>query len=317
MIRSATWLAAVLAAALFPSTGTALSDVGYYLPPWGAPYRAEEVRVRSPAGMSLGGILTFPEPQTLYPAGSRPPAVVLVGPGGGRDRDGAFPSESGIGNAPFRPFYDLSDTLSRRGVAVLRLDDRGVGASTGRRDSVVLLDRVQDLRAALEFLRRERQVDIRRISLLGMGDGAAVVSVVAATDTALAGVVVLLPDSDAGARITSPTPRPEDPLAAIRGFTAPALVLQGTGGRRPDSVAPHFIEMLQASGNHDVTRRTLRGLDDVFEGLELRGVSSAGARATVPADVRGVVADWLVVRREVALELPPEPVHRRSLRARR
>ena len=54
---------------------------------------------------------------------SRAPAVLLISGSGPQDRD-----ESLLGH---QPFLVLADYLTRRGIAVLRLDDRGVGGSTG------------------------------------------------------------------------------------------------------------------------------------------------------------------------------------------
>jgi len=247
MIRNGIRLVAVFALLLAPAPVLALVDLGYYLPPAGAPYGAEEVRVRSFGRTSLGGILTHPaRSRPAYPRAPREPAVILVGPGGGRDRDGADPRETSLGVAAFRPFYALADTLSRRGIAVLRLDDRGVGASTGRRDSVSLFDRVEDLRASLEFLRRRGEIDRGRITLLGMEDGALVVSAVAATDTELAGVVLMEPSV---ARDASPR--------ALRAFGAPALVLRGEVENRvlPAEVRGEIADWLAARREVPVAKR--------------------------------------------------------------
>src|SRR6185295_10114802 len=79
----------------------------------------------------------------------------------------------------FRPLFDLADTLTQRGIAVMRLDDRGVGASMGMLDSTTILDRTGDARAAIEYLRRRGDVDPERIALLGMSEGALVATMVA------------------------------------------------------------------------------------------------------------------------------------------
>ena len=91
-----------------------------YAPPAGAPYTAEDVVVTTPAGLRLAGTLTRPASRT----GARLPAVVLITGSGAQDRDEATPSIR-----DYRPFREFADTLSRRGIVVLRLDDRGVGGS--------------------------------------------------------------------------------------------------------------------------------------------------------------------------------------------
>ena len=67
--------------------------------------------------MKLAGTLTVP------PGAGPFPAVILITGSGAQDRD-----ESILGH---KPFLVLADYLTRRGVAVLRVDDRGVGGSTG------------------------------------------------------------------------------------------------------------------------------------------------------------------------------------------
>src|SRR5262249_30917732 len=91
-----------------------------YSAPAGAPYTATEVTLRGPAGV-LGGTLTLR-------AGAKGPvpAVVTITGSGLQDRDEYIPVAGG-----YRPFRQLADTLGRRGIAVLRLDDRTVGLSGG------------------------------------------------------------------------------------------------------------------------------------------------------------------------------------------
>jgi hypothetical protein len=92
-----------------------------YDAPADAPYVAEQVTIRTPAGIVLAGTLTKPADRS----GVRLPAVVLITGSGSQDRDEAVPSLGA-----YRPFREIADTLSRRGIAVLRLDDRGVGGTS-------------------------------------------------------------------------------------------------------------------------------------------------------------------------------------------
>src|SRR5690606_17828723 len=100
------------------------------------PYRAEEVVIDTPTeGVRLAGTLTVPE------GGGPFPAVLLITGSGAQDRD-----ETVLGH---KPFLVLADALSRRGVAVLRVDDRGVGGSTGPLDDATTADFAGDAAAAL------------------------------------------------------------------------------------------------------------------------------------------------------------------------
>ncbi|HKK08625.1 MAG TPA: alpha/beta fold hydrolase [Gemmatimonadota bacterium] len=129
-------------------------------PPY--PYTEESVEIEVPdGGVRLAGTLTLPD-------GAGPfPAVVLVSGSGAQDRDETL--------AGHRPFLVLADHLARRGVAVLRTDDRGVGGSTGSTFDATLADRADDLLAAVRLLRGRPDIDPERVGALGHSEGGWVV----------------------------------------------------------------------------------------------------------------------------------------------
>jgi uncharacterized protein len=133
------------------------------------PYREEEVAYDSEPGVRLAATLTLP-------AGVGPfPAVVLITGSGPQDRDESL--------AGHRPFYVLADALTRRGIAVLRADDRGVGRSTGNFLGVQSSEAfATDALAGVRFL--AARADIRRdtIGLLGHSEGGLVAPLAAARD---------------------------------------------------------------------------------------------------------------------------------------
>lgn len=186
---------AIVALAAGVGTGRA-GDPARYLPPPGAPYGAEEVGVRSQELHYLSGTLTAPYD------GKRHPAVVLISDVGRHDRDQA-PSQL----SPYRPFFQIADTLSRRGFAVLRLDDRGVGASTGSLDSATTWDRSFDTRAAVEYLRKRPDINKHKIALLGIGEGGAIAPMIAADDSLLACVVLMAAPAEEGRDLRAPDHR--------------------------------------------------------------------------------------------------------------
>ncbi|MBD2713915.1 alpha/beta fold hydrolase [Microvirga sp. STR05] len=122
------------------------------------PYREQEVSFQNPrSGQQLAGTLTLP-------AGKGPfPAVVLVSGSGPQDRDEAL-----MGH---RPFLVLADYLTRRGVAVLRYDDRGVGKSGGTYATATTADFLTDAQAALQFLRTQPGIQPKRVGMLGHSEG--------------------------------------------------------------------------------------------------------------------------------------------------
>lgn len=131
------------------------------------PYQAEEVTFENPKGqVTLAGTLT-------RPGGPGPfPAVVLISGSGPQDRD-----ETLFGH---KPFAVVADYLSRGGYAVLRYDDRGYGKSSGKFSSATTEDFADDAEAALDYLKSRREVDPKRIGLLGHSEGGMIVSMIAA-----------------------------------------------------------------------------------------------------------------------------------------
>jgi pimeloyl-ACP methyl ester carboxylesterase len=121
------------------------------------PYREEEATFSNlVANIRLGGQLTIP-------AGPGPfPAVVLLSDAGSQDRDGT------VGD--FAPMGQLADYLTRRGIAVLRFDDRGVGKSSGA-PAATTADLVSDAQAGLNYLRTRPEIDLAHLGLIGHGEG--------------------------------------------------------------------------------------------------------------------------------------------------
>ncbi|MEZ4321749.1 MAG: alpha/beta hydrolase [Myxococcota bacterium] len=132
------------------------------VPPF--PYVVEEVEIPSVPGVTLAGTLTRPE-------GTGPfPAVVLLTGSGPQDRDEAL-----LGH---RPFAVLADHLTRAGIAVLRTDDRGFGASTGTFATARTPDFADDAAHALAWL--DARADTGPTGLVGHSEGGLVAPIVQA-----------------------------------------------------------------------------------------------------------------------------------------
>jgi pimeloyl-ACP methyl ester carboxylesterase len=143
-------------------------------PPY--PYKSEAVNVRNGI-VHLAGTLTIP-------AASGPqPAVILLTGSGPQDRNDTVSGH--------RPFLTWSDRLTRRGFAVLRLDDRGVGGSGGKLLESTDEDFANDALAAVGFLQHRPEIDARSIGLLGHSEGAIVAPLAAAKSGSVAFVVLL------------------------------------------------------------------------------------------------------------------------------
>ena len=71
----------------------------------------------------------------------------------------------------YRPFWQIADTLARRGIATLRLDDRGVNGSDAGPASATSADYAEDIRAALAYLQTRPEIDGARLGLVGHSEG--------------------------------------------------------------------------------------------------------------------------------------------------
>ncbi|PYP92701.1 MAG: alpha/beta hydrolase [Candidatus Angelobacter sp. Gp1-AA117] len=142
------------------------------------PYREEEVRYKNPsAGNDLAATFTIPMGQGPFPA------VILLTGSGPQDRD-----ESLLGH---KPFLVLSDYLTRRGIAVLRADDRGVGKSTGDFNTATSADFATDAEAGIAFLKTRPEVDRKKIGLVGHSEGGIIAPMVAARNRDVAFIVLM------------------------------------------------------------------------------------------------------------------------------
>jgi len=131
------------------------------------PYKAEEVKfTNAKDGTVLAGTLTLPE-------GERPfPAVVLISGSGAQNRE-----EELMGH---RPFLVLSDHLTRNGIAVLRYDDRGTAGSTGDFSKATTPILATDVEAAVNYLLTRKDIDKKKIGLIGHSEGGIIAPMVAA-----------------------------------------------------------------------------------------------------------------------------------------
>jgi hypothetical protein len=128
-------------------------------------------------GVTLAGTLTIP-------SGTGPfPAVVLLTGSGPQNRNEELFSH--------RPFLVLADYLTRHGIAVLRADDRGVGGSTGVFSKSTTGDFADDALAGIEFLKGRKEINQKRIGLVGHSEGGMMAPIAATQSPDVAFIVML------------------------------------------------------------------------------------------------------------------------------
>jgi uncharacterized protein len=129
----------------------------YGAPP--PPYASIEVAFQNAAaGIQLAGTLTIPRDALNAPA-------VLLSQGLGIepfDRDYTLP-----GRPTLKSFLAVADALTRNGIVVLRLDDRGAGKSSGQKQLSSVQQLAGDLIAGVAFLTTRPEVNPKRIGIIG------------------------------------------------------------------------------------------------------------------------------------------------------
>jgi pimeloyl-ACP methyl ester carboxylesterase len=119
------------------------------------------------------------------------PAVVMISGSGPQNRDETIEGH--------RLFLVIADYLTRRGIAVLRYEKRGVGRSTGSYTTATQQDFASDAQAAFEWLRRQPDIDKSRVGLIGHSEGAEIAPIVARDDPNVAFTVLLSAPAESGA----------------------------------------------------------------------------------------------------------------------
>jgi pimeloyl-ACP methyl ester carboxylesterase len=153
------------------------------------PYAEEEVRIQTPSpGVVLAGTLTVPTGKGPHPA-----ALLIPG-------DGPHTRDQVISGSPM--FRQIADHLTRHGLAVLRVDKRGVGKSRGPSpgDSTTA-ELAEDARASFAFLRQHPAVDPERVGLIGHSEGALIAPLAAVKEPRVKFVVLLAPPGVPGSEV--------------------------------------------------------------------------------------------------------------------
>src|SRR5689334_20776612 len=142
------------------------------------PYTEEAVSfINENAHVKLAGTFSVPTGRAPFPA------VLLIAAAGPEDRD-----EVAAGH---KVFVVLADALLRRGIAVLRYDKRGVGASSGDFDKARFNDLLEDAVCAFDYLRTRPEIDSRRVGVIGHSEGGSLAAAVASVENRVAFMVAM------------------------------------------------------------------------------------------------------------------------------
>jgi pimeloyl-ACP methyl ester carboxylesterase len=243
------------------------------VPPF--PYEEVEVRYLNPqAGIYLAGTLTMP------PGDGPFPAVALITGSGPQDRD-----ETILGH---KPFWVLADHLTRQGVAVLRSDDRGVGASEGTFATATSEDFALDAAAAVAFLRENPRIDPDRVGLIGHSEGGLIAPLVVVQEETVAFQVLLAGPVLPGEEILH-----LQSAAIQRALGASAALIEANEALqrtlfaliRGEKDTPRLVGQLEAA-----LREFVAGAPDALR-AEM-GIGSGSEQAWIQGQIQAVGSPW-------------------------
>lgn len=148
------------------------------------PYKIEEVAFKN-GTVNLAGTLTLPKGDGPFPA------ALLISGSGLQDRDQTL-----FGH---KPFWVLADYLTRAGIAVLRVDDPGIGKSTPHPNPLTTADFATDVDAGVDFLKQDDRIS--SVGLIGHSEGGAIAAIVASRRDDISFVVLMAAPGVLGAEL--------------------------------------------------------------------------------------------------------------------
>jgi hypothetical protein len=146
------------------------------------PYYSENINFQNKkANITLAGTLTLPKKEGNFPA------VILITGSGPQNRDEEV--------FEHKPFLVIADYLTKNGIAVLRYDDRGVAQSTGDFKVATTFDFASDVQSAISYLKTRKEINEKKIGLIGHSEGGIIAPIVAAAESKDVDFIVLLAGS--------------------------------------------------------------------------------------------------------------------------
>jgi pimeloyl-ACP methyl ester carboxylesterase len=127
--------------------------------------------------VNFGGTLTLPSNKKNLPA------IIIVSGSGQQDRDGTM---GGV-----KIFVQLANYLNAQGYAVLRTDDRGLGATSGKYEEATTQHFADDALAAFNFLKQRKEINPKKIGMMGHSEGGMAIAIAAAKEPKVAFLISL------------------------------------------------------------------------------------------------------------------------------
>jgi pimeloyl-ACP methyl ester carboxylesterase len=243
------------------------------------PYEEEEVSYFN-GQIKLAGTLTVP------PGDGPFPAALLISGSGAQDRNEEV--------FDHKPFLVLADHLTRAGIAVLRVDDRGVGGSTGDRSAATSEDFAEDALAGVTFLSQLPEIDPKRVGLIGHSEGGIIAPMAAIRSGGVAFVVLLAGTGVPGDEVIT---RQTELISRVGGFPEEQIAQVLEAHRK-------LLELIRSGAGDDEVLAGLRELVRAQVGPE---TSEETLEETVDREMLNVKHPWFLF----FLEHDPRPVLRK------
>lgn len=236
------------------------------------PYQEDSVSFINPStGNRLSGTLTLPKEKGKFAA------IVLVTGSGPQDRD-----ETLMGH---KPFLVLSDYLTRNGYAVLRYDDRGVGLSEGKFSTATTSDFASDALAAVHYLEGRKEINKKKIGVMGHSEGGVIAAELAANNKEIAFIVMLAGTGMRGDQIL---------LQQQKAIAKGAGVADSTIKKSQEINKNVFDIICSTKDTALIRKRTELYLNTVYDDGTLEGTENMSKAAAVDAFMKELLTPWLI-----------------------
>jgi len=284
------------------------SEKNSYNPPDNAIYSYEEIRIKLPSGDILAGSLTYPKDIK-----EKIPGVILITGSSPHDRDNSSPEEP---RTAYRPFRQIADRLSSNGIAVLRMDNRGIGESIGGDiRNMTTEERAKDIEECIRYLRHRSEFDSLRIGLIGLSEGVSVSHMIASHDTLIKALVFLSGIGSPGKDVLEYQIQQGvltkdqlaillredknthflyefDPLKTAGKIKQPVLIIHGKKDRSVNYTDAYKLEeAITRNGNNNVTLKILEGYDHPLLKVNPNGQYYS---AKISDEVLMIITNWIL-----------------------
>lgn len=279
-----------------------------YGPPEAANYFGETVEITLDCGDILVGTVTIPKDQI-----KEFPCVLLITGSSPHDRDNSKPDNP---VTAYRPFRQIADLLSTNGIAVLRMDDRGIGSSKGGNiNEMTTPERAEDIKQCIKYLKSRPDIDDSRIGLLGLSEGASIAHMIASQDTSIKAIILLSAPGSKGKEILNYQIcngildqknlknllkkdinlrylYDFDPIVTAKLIKQPALIISGASDKNvPAEDALKLKNEMNKNGNLNVTTQILKQHDHL---LLMENPEGQINSTKITDETLKIIRDWIL-----------------------